>query len=429
MTGLRQYKRDLRLPSALSDAALCLPDSDELAGLVNAHLLIAGAPRVESVSIEHARWKPGISCVGTWRITLEDGSKRIVVMRRYAGADGRVKAQKHRTVGRHYHDPHMRASEFIDSENSLLWTFPADRSLDGAARVMDVPRTARLLESLSVVEPWRIKASLSTCELLRYKPERRVVAKFTAKLHRPAPKPRHQSVILRVLSTREASHSARARESLQAADSGNLVPRLLGHELLTGIIVEEFVPGLPWGHSDFSSPAQAGGLIARLHSLPAGIVESRAQSPSDVAALLAVDARLARYEVLPPPPAPRDACWIHGDFHPDQVMHTENGGLCLLDLDGLSIGDPLEDLASWVADVMAADSACGFDQAHSELLGGYHEAGGRTLSVPALMRHTAFALQARATASLRRLQVGGVEKARACMQQAVVLMKQSEGRA
>jgi len=40
---------------------------------------------------------------------------------------------------------------------------------------------------------------------------------------------------------------------------------------------------------------------------------------------------------------------LHGDLSADQVLVRPNGDLALLDLDRSRVGDPIEDLASWIA--------------------------------------------------------------------------------
>jgi len=430
VTGLREYERDLSVPGLLGDGSIRLPESDEILEWIGRWLVKEGAPSPCSASISHARWKPGVSCVGTWRIRFDDDSERIVVLKSYTGDKALEKAERGAAgTERHFEDDRMLPFALLPELGARLWTFPADRSLVGAARVMDAQRSARLLDRLGVTSPWTTKGSLSVSKLLRYKPERRVVTQFSARLHRPAPKPRMREFILRALTPEESAVSAHARATLHDAGAPSFVPMLLGHEATSGILVEEFVEGVARDPEDFSAPEKVGGLLAQLHGLPILGMVAPEYRPSKPSRLLDVDASLLRMQPVAEPEPSGAVCWMHGDLHPDQIMEGPAGESYLMDMDALGVGDPAHDLASWIADALACDQASTFEQASEGLLTGYLEGGGQVPRRSDLMRHTASALQRRATGCLRRLEANAVELARTRMERAWELMGSSGGQA
>ncbi len=46
---------------------------------------------------------------------------------------------------------------------------------------------------------------------------------------------------------------------------------------------------------------------------------------------------------------PQDERWIHGDFHIGQIMVGADGRVALVDVDRAGIGDPLDDIATFIA--------------------------------------------------------------------------------
>ncbi len=429
MTGLREYERDLALPRLLGDGGIQLPESDQLLEWVMEGLIRDGGPRPISAAMSHARWKPGVSCVGTWLVRFEDGSDRIVVLKRYAGNGAAQKGERGAAgIERHFTDEHMLPFAVLPEHGVRLWTFPADRSLEGAVRVMDAQRSARLVDRVGVTSPWTTKGSLSVCQLLRYKPERRAVVRFSARLHRPAPKPRMRDFVLRALTLSEAAAAVCAREALRDAGDPTFVPALLGHELSSGILVEQFVEGVPRGPEDFSAASPVGAVVAQLHGLPVdgpSALQERASGPNP---LLRADATLSRLPEISTPALHGPLCWLHGDLHPDQVMQGPEGQTYLMDMDALRVGDPCEDLSSWIADQLAAEPDCSYAQASEAFLSGYLESGGRAPDAARLLQYTAHALQRRALASLRRLERNGLELARERMERAWELVGVGQGK-
>jgi aminoglycoside phosphotransferase (APT) family kinase protein len=109
-------------------------------------------------------------------------------------------------------------------------------------------------------------------------------------------------------------------------------------------------------------------------------------------------------------------CWIHGDFHADQLTRHE-GGLRLLDGDDLRPGAAEEDLANWIADRLAQDPEMDMQSAADELFAGYG-AGPDRLDLALLRALSVEELLNRAAAGLRRLEVRAEERARGLVERA-----------
>jgi thiamine kinase len=118
-------------------------------------------------------------------------------------------------------------------------------------------------------------------------------------------------------------------------------------------LVYEYCPGRAWQHG----PEQPARTLARLHQIPVqqGIFRG---APNGSAQLLAqakaIAAQCASY--LPPAPqdlglAPGPACLIHGDAVPGNfILHQ--GRTTLIDWQCPAIGDPSEDIATFLSPAM-----------------------------------------------------------------------------
>jgi aminoglycoside phosphotransferase (APT) family kinase protein len=263
----------------------------------------------------------------------------------------------------------------------------------------------RRLAGFERFEGQNLRYRRSTATLVRYKPERRAVVKFAAATRAPDRTLAFQTLGLRVLPRAHAVRTARAR-TVSGLESLGIAPRLVGHEERTGIVVEEWLDVVPNAHDDFQGAGEAAMALARLHALPCMVSPppSREEDARSMLALFEVQRSAwtaARSILAVPPRAEFRVAWIHGDFHPDQTAHEPRTGFTrVLDWDGLASGDPLVDVASWVADAVACEDA----RAEAEFVHGYRTHGGAAFTDSELNRAVARALCARAGAVLRRLE-------------------------
>ncbi|MEE8467468.1 MAG: phosphotransferase, partial [Planctomycetota bacterium] len=290
-----------------------------------------------------------------------------------------------------------------------------------------------LLEELLGLDELTLRRHSTKLELLRYKPERRAVLLLRT-VQREGELEKH--FLLRVHPPAVAAAAARSRASCTGLVERGLGPRLLGCEERTGTLVEERLEGEAPAPDRFEHAEQMGSLLARLHALPCPTPGPKPGATPEPAAPQAGEEVAAWFQFAPE--LQRSASglsdltsrtrttWIHGDVHPDQVLIDGQGTARLIDLDGLALGDPQVDLASWIGDHLAQAPDVGFEDAAAPLLSGYREAGGRPGETASLVLLVAHQLALRAAASLRRLEIGAPDRAHSLLARARALHAESE---
>ncbi len=406
MTGLRRWQRDPTLPERAGEP-ISVPREEEMRELVGRALLRPLAPPLAALEWVYARWKPRTSVTCAYALRFEDGLEALAVAKRYADGKERELAER---VPRRPPPAHERLLErvVLVPERLLLWSFPADRVLEGLRSFFDARLLARLIEESGLAPPRSVRRRRIERTLLRYKPERRCVARVDLRLREAAPE--ELRLAARIHPREAALPLLRARELFERSGGAELAPRCLAADPAAGILLEEWLAVEPASAGEFAHAAEAGRLLERLHALPAGALPpSRVADVGRFQPLFAVHPdleRLAGEVQRLPPDEPR--AWVHGDFHPDQtVRETGTGRWRLLDLDSLGGGDPLRDLASWLADHLDEVPGADLERALVPLRAGY----GAALDERRLRVFVADELVRRAAASIRRLERGAIERA------------------
>lgn len=190
------------------------------------------------------------------------------------------------------------------------------------------------------------------------------------KLHRPGTDPQALRQRLRV-----------AARSVCLLSPLTLEPEAVGNQWQTRWPRVDVVPpdpgAVPW--------AEAGRLLARLHAEPIVDIALPQGGPARLARALdrlhgpnAEGIRRAA-EGLSAPASGRPLTLVHGDFHLGQLgwcrghLGSHRGGLVLIDVDDLGVGDPAADLARpagfWAAGLLP-------DEAWHAFLDGYRSGNG-----------------------------------------------------
>ncbi len=432
MIGLRAHARDAQLPAAAGDEALTAPDSATVAAVVELEFLRDDSVSVAATDWNYARWKPGVSITCGYDLTLSDERHLHVVAKRYA--DGKDRLLAERDDPRHTGDCSdlLRMRWWIGSDALVLSVFPMDRELPGLAGLRDNRRLARMLEEAHVVPARSIRRRTIEYEPLRYKPERRCVARIDMGLR--SPDVSRLTVAARIHPRAAAARIATRRRVFAAAGGEDLAPRLLAYDAQMGLLLEEWLDVSVPPSTRFDHAYDAGALVAALHRLPLPASEperAALRRSHDAHAAAADRARLFRVDPTLVAPHNRRAAlvsderstWVHGDLHADQVgQRTRRAAhACdwsLLDLDCVGVGDPLRDLASWIADDLNADDARSPHAAAESLLCGYAENGGERVSISRLWSLVREALVDRAAASIRRLERDAIPHARRSLERA-----------
>lgn len=407
MIGLAAHRRDASLVRAAGERAP--PSCDELVAAVQRTLVLDGGPRPTGARWVYARWKPGRALACAWEVAFDDGSTRVVSSKSHVG-DKRAAPPSYTGAG-----AALRPWGFDSELEVFLSVFPSDRELPGLARAFDLRRVARHLDASGHFAPLCVRPGPSRVEALRYKPGRRAVLRLELKLRESDHSPRvARSLIARVLPPESASACAQLRRRFDALAFYGLCPRLVAAEERTGVLYEEALDVRAAAPTQFEHARIAGERLAQLHVVPLDALAA----PEPVAVGAQEWTALAPWLDAAGGEAPRARrrTWLHGDAHPDQFAVDPHGAWWLLDLDSLAVGDPCYDLASWIADALAArahsSGALDSEDCAGELLAGYASAVGEAPRWSELAPWVAHALLQRAAAALRRLEEGALERSR-----------------
>ena len=408
MTGLKVWKRDAGLPERLGDPGCNPPEPSEVGRWIGRHLADEQTPPVRATALEFARWKPSVSITCVYRVEFADGSDQLVALKRYQDDKASHLAERQPARPMASKSPGVLKPRAAVDAHTVMWVPSADRRLPGLARILDPRRTARWLQDGGLVPERSVRRRRTSCALLRYKPERRAVVRCDVAL-RTEPRTK-RSFALRALPVAEARRISLARAGLTG--SAPVIPLALAIPD-AGVIIEPWLDIRPFEDDSFDHAEEAGRALAILHDrqprrtgLTGDVIHGKTTGARELLARFGIDPNAI--------PAPNDepSTTVHGDFHPGQVALDESDQVLLLDLDELDVGDPLRDLASWIADHLAVDPDVDLERAAAPLLSGYRSVGGMRVDVAKVAPFVADELVARAGGCIRRLEVGALNRAR-----------------
>lgn len=298
-------------------------------------------------------YKPGVSCLAAYGVRI-DGRPIDIHMRAYR-SDARPKLA---TVERRSHLAES-LPRFLAEENIVFSAFPEDRRLRSLSRLVDSRTRAELLQRLFPERPelWECRV-----ERLRYKPERRFVARLWANGSPAA-----------LLKLHAASAYPAAKEAIKRLHScGTLrLPQRMGHSDRHGAMAVEWLPGrllhdVIMGDDVSSSniaddAARVGVALCSFHG-QAGTHLRRVTREDEAAITLETAegvgrlcpqvaeqaARLGQRIATRLLGTPSRSCAIHGDFYANQVL-LQNATVGVLDLDEAVCGDPAADVGNFLA--------------------------------------------------------------------------------
>jgi hypothetical protein len=255
----------------------------------------------------------------------------------------------------------------LPTERSLLFLFPNDDGLRGLD-VMNNPSELRAalgeLEDLKA-HGWHITADETCFETVRYRPERRFLARGRLGLEDVLGNRSTRDVFIRYFPDDRGERIAQCVSSLLSGGDFSYVPRPLGALLDGRLFVEELIDGegfFPAFRSGRLDPGVLATRLQLLHSSPAFIAPS--DPPEDLLkglrerleklflepalAALANEAAENLVKLVPEerPPVP-----IHGDLHPDQIL-VRSDGPWFVDFERAGMGDPYQDLGNLVAHLL-----------------------------------------------------------------------------
>jgi tRNA A-37 threonylcarbamoyl transferase component Bud32 len=326
-----------------------LLDNDAFADILRS----SGAfPQVDEVQATYTRYKPGTSCLVSYRIKAAEVVTQIYAKAYTPASSGKLqKARiKKKTPGIL---PHGIA--VLDDIGIIIYAFPHDHKLGSLANLFDKKKRRQLLSRLlpDHSELWNVRATD-----LHYKPERRYVAKIVSKSG--------QRAVLKVYAEDEYPGAECGSRFIKS--NGTLrVARCMGRSRRHHILIFEWIKGDSLRdavrHPDFSVERvhDVGTALAEIHLQNQEKLRHRTREEEAVSTLSAAEAFAAVCPTLAQPvrrfalrtagnllKAPAQTSPIHGDFSPEQVL-LRNGRIAVLDFDSASLGDPAADIGTFRA--------------------------------------------------------------------------------
>lgn len=337
----------------------------------------------------YLRYKPGVRLLGAYRMRTAQGE--VVPLQAWAVSEGGM-PKLEKSIGEQAAGS-LPTRRWCRTLRVMVQFHPDDRDLPSLGAFATPGAREALLYRRIPALAGRYAPSL---RILSYKPERRFVAALDD-THGPA-------AVVRGCTEERFGRSLRGAQAFRSQRGKAFrIPRLLGHSRTAAILVQEWLQGEPvsaemWNQLDPGSvqarAARIGAALFHLHGQEAaplrreenqdllcalrGIAAVRPGNTSQAArhvaaalpSLLASESGVAASRVP-----------LHGDFHPGQIVWCE-GAPGLVDFDRAAFGDPLTDLASFVAHLeswCAAGCITVETSAAAEdgLVEGYEEAGGR----------------------------------------------------
>jgi len=325
--------------------------------------------RVERVYPAYVRYKPAVNCLVSYRVETATRTYQICAKAHRRGDHeklAKATARRSSVIGGHI----------------VVSIFPVDAKLKSLRRLADGQARHRLLSRLLPGYPDSWSGDVRE---LRYKPERRYVAKLEVD-DVPA-------AALKMFTP--AGYEAACRGSGAFASGDSLrIPRCLGRSDRHRVLAYEWLPGfllserLTSGLCSTDGLRRVGVALAELHGqtadeLPRLDLERELARLTDVAAAVGfIHPRLTNRvaglaERIGRDLGEQDPVYspVHGDFYAKQVL-LQNDRVAVLDFDESAIGDPATDIGNFVAhlerDVLRGrmDQAAAV-QAKEALLDGY----------------------------------------------------------
>lgn len=298
-------------------------------------------------------YKPGASCLAAYRVRI-DGREVDVHVRVY-----RLDAQPKLFSAKLWSLTAELLPRYVAGHHAILSMFPDDRRLRALSRLEDPRRCEELLRR---VLPGRRELWNGRLERLRYKPERRYVARLWAsgspaallKFHAPSAFPAAKAAAKRLRSCgtlklpRRIGHSDRHRAVALEWLHGRLLCERISSEQVGSAELADDAARV--GVALASLHGQSGKRLRRISrrdeaAVVLETVEGLGWLSPQIADQAAGLGRTIAARLLEAPPR---SCAIHGDFYASQVL-MQNAAVGLLDLDEAACGDPAADLGNFLA--------------------------------------------------------------------------------
>ncbi|UCH47063.1 MAG: phosphotransferase [Betaproteobacteria bacterium] len=402
---------------------------------------------IERLSPYYAHYKPGTRCLVGFRISKADCPGELLCYAAAYGPDAASKLPKAREMAQGKSSLAHNSMVILEDIDTVVYTFPADRRLKGLERLASPQPRGNMLRRLLYKQPDYAEATLQT---LRYKPERRYVARLDT--------PEGRRAVVKFYDAPGYRTALHAVQAFASAGASHLAPctghldthRVLAFDWQPGSTLQTLLSGPDTADNQRTQALElAGAALAGLHAqrpgnLPrrtrdtvrarlraqAGTIGQLCPELNAVAASLAQDLAV-RLDHTPFLPAA-----LHGDFNAEQILIDNDGRATILDLDWAHLGDPAADFGLFLAHLerlalRGAPCSGQIDRYRDALTRGY----GRQRNLPgaaAVAFHTAIGLFYRAAEPFRYRETGWPELIGALLARAREILNdaavQSKGR-
>lgn len=305
----------------------------------------AGISEVQSY---YVRYKPGTNCLVGFRARSAGGEWTHGYVCAFArGADVQISQAEMKATVAGALGPGMCSDPSL---NLILCAFPNDRELSGARRLGRPGDWSRIVTRLL---SRHVELQNGSLELLRYKPERRLVLRLSG--------PGGRRAAIKFYTAVDYARAKANAAIMKRQDRVGVAP-LIGKHGRRHILAFEWIEGSPLGESFGAELPDAlaesvGMTLARLHGSKNLRADYAAQTPSLTEAVEAVRSILPKLapraerlalRLAPLTTALEHECFIHGDLSPEQIV-CNAGNLTLLDFDRAGMGDPRCDVGRFAA--------------------------------------------------------------------------------
>ncbi len=343
--------------------------------------------RIEDCAISHIRYRPGEGCLIAYRLNIRDPIMRqTLVQRLFArvvpsglSQDLFAKALSRAVVATPLCDPVLHLPDL----GTVIWLFPNDPKLDGLPALVDESLLAdSVLPHLAAEdcgEDWTV--SNWHTEIVSYVPEHRCTLRAVVQLrHRTRGEFRVRTYYGKVYPDDTGWTTLRNMARLWKTCSGPSAPfrvaRTLSYMERWRTLWQSGVAGMPLSALGAGSPELlrllkgVGRAIGALHSSnlkcpwkiqpesPGELLRRAAEvlSRTEHNSAHLVERLISGARSLKASPR----ATVHRDLHTNNILSTDNG-IALIDLDDLANGDPLEDLARFLAHLCSWSLKRGLD--------------------------------------------------------------------
>ncbi len=386
------------IPELLRDESLpqlaVVRDESAMRAVLQGALFGAGTRyRVEECIIAHVRYRPHKRCLIAYLLEVRDTKKKRDILQRLSAKvlpsglsqDMLREARRGALVASSFSDPVLHLPDL----STVVWLFPNDPRLHGLPALVDERRLEEsVLANLAAKDcgpDWTV-VNWHT-EIAGYNPEHRCTLRAVVQV-------RH--IVTGELRTRSYygkaypdDHTGRMTErrmkSLLEICSGPAAPFFVAQPLLYEeewrILWQSGIVGTPLSELRAESSEllrllkDAGRVVAALHSSniecpetvqPESARERLARAGSTLSCVGYGSADLLERLIHTAPSLKTSLQGtVHRDLHLHNIISTGDG-IALIDLDALGNGDPLEDLASFLAHVYSWSFLRGLDAARIE---------------------------------------------------------------